>query len=138
MKSAAGLLAFVVVVVVVLVVLAVVIVSKLVASNPGFVSYCGVDVEKTAEDMGQRAETREEAGQTPPQRLPSSGETGPVWTDVPWVRAMAVYVGGPAPRNPNPRPVLRNTGGKSQLRALAQNCLGCHSPQEPPRTQRLE
>ena len=51
MKSTTGLLVFVVVVVVVFVVLVVVVVPKFVASDPGKVSYFGIDVEKAAEDI---------------------------------------------------------------------------------------
>lgn len=46
------------------------------------------ETKETAEGMGQRAETYEEAGQSPPRRPPSSGETGLMWTDVPWLRCV--------------------------------------------------
>ena len=42
-------------------------------------------MKETAEGMRQRAETCEEAGRSPPWRPPSSGETGLVWTDIPWL-----------------------------------------------------
>lgn len=90
------------------------------------------ETKETAEGMGQRAETCEEAAFLWGDRARVDRRS------LATVRATALYVGGPAPRNPNPRPVVRNTGSKSRLRALAQNCLRRHSPQEPPRTQQTK